>query len=151
MQVKDIALSRNTSIRFRLRALYEQLTREPRGGQEESWQKKLTELDPELYLRWNYIRKHWSVYYDHHGLLTCITTFEPGVAFGKVFKNLKYNSFLTPKHLQQMKREQNEADEKAIDDPVKEFSEEFAEELHHSTRRRLISDSSIEPQHRKKE
>lgn len=139
--VEDIALSKSTSIRLRMRALYNLQTREARGGGELYWQRKLTELDPELHLRWNFLRKHYSVYYDHHGMLTTIATFKPGESFGKVYLNLRHNAFMTPRDLLVMKKEQDEqvaADENRI---INDCAEEFATELHHATRGRVITDS----------
>ena len=145
MQVEDIALSKHTSIRLRMRALYNKLTRKARGGQELEWQARLTELDPELHLRWNYVHRHWSVYYDHHDLLTTICTFKPGESFGKVYKNLKYNSFLTPRHLLQMKKEQDGQAEKKQDDLINEAAKEFGTELHHGIRGRVTNIGGVDP------
>jgi hypothetical protein len=139
-QVEKIALSRNTSVRLRVRALYNLQTREARGSEELNWQRKLTELDPELHLRWHWLLKHYSIYYDHHGLLTTIVTFEPWESFGKVYQNLRHNAHLDGRALQQMKRDWEEGVEKAQDYQIEEAAEEFAIELHHCTRRRVIND-----------
>jgi len=139
-KAEEIALSKNTSIRLRMRALYNSQTREARGGQELGWQEKLTELDRELHLRWNYLREHWSVYYDHHGLLTTITTFKIAGEFGKVYKNLRYNAFLNARRLRQMKKEQDEQVEADQNHLINEAAEEFAVELHHAARGRVIND-----------
>jgi hypothetical protein len=140
-RVEEIALSKRTSIRLRMRGLYNLQTRGARGGQELYWQQKLTKLDPELHLRWNYLRKHWSVYYDHHGMLSTIATFGPNDSFGKVYLNLKHNAYLDTRRLRQMKKEydeQLEADENRL---IEDCAEEFAIELHHSTKERVINDS----------
>jgi len=139
-RVEDIALSRNTSIRLRMRALYNHQTREARDG-ELVWQAKLTELDPELHLRWNYLRHHWTVYYDHRGMLTAIATFKPGEPFGKVYLNLRHNAYLDARRLRQMKKdydEQVEADENKL---INECAEEFGVALHHASRARVTTDS----------
>ena len=140
-RVEEITLSKRTSIRLRMRALYNLQTREARGGGELQWQRKLTELDPELHLRWTYLRKHYSVYYDHHGMLTTIATFKPWESFGKVYQNLKFNAATTLKALYKMKQEQDEQTEKEQSDLIGECAAEFGEELHHATRGRVITDS----------
>jgi hypothetical protein len=140
MQVNDITLSPNTCIRLKLRALYHRLTRAPRSGEEERWQEKLTELDPELHLRWNHIHKHWSIYYDHHGLLTVVRTFKPGESFYKTLKNLRHNATLNARRLRQMKAEHDDQILQDENKVINECAEEFAVELHHATRRRVIND-----------
>ena len=151
MQVEEIALSKGTSVLLRMRGLFNRLTREPRGGQELYWQKKLTELDPDLRLRWNYLRKIYVVYYDHHGMLTVPNggVFRPNESFGKVFKNLQHNAHLNTRALRQMKQEYDEQVEADQNRPIEDCAEEFATELHHATKERMISDPTIEPQHRK--
>jgi len=132
-----------------LRAYYNRYTREPRGGEIE-WQKHLTELDANLYLRWSYLFSQYLVFYDYHGVLSVIRKFRPG-EFGHAFLNIKHNATLNTRKLQEMKKAEDEAREKEIDRKVDECAEEFAEELHKAAKRRLISDPTIEPQYRKKE
>ena len=141
MQAEEIALSKKTSIRLRMRALYDHQTREARGGQESYWQRKLTELDPELHLRWNWLRRHWSVYYDHNGTLTTVSTFGPGDSFGKVYQNLRHNAYLDSRRLRQMKKDYDEQVDADKNQQIEDCAEEFAIELHHSTKRRVITAS----------
>jgi len=135
--------------RNRLRAYYHQYTREPRGSETE-WQKRLTELDPNLFLRWSYLFNQYLVFYDYKGLMTAICKFGHG-EFGKAFLNVKHNATLNARKLRRMKKEEEEKIEKDFDERIDECAEEFGEELHNATKERLISDPTIEPQHRKKE
>jgi hypothetical protein len=146
--IPNIDLPPETVAKMKMRAYYNRYTREARGGQEEYWQQKLTEFDPELFLRWSYLSHRWLIAYDHKGKLEVITVFDPG-GFGKAFNYVKYNSSLTSKKLRKLKQEQDEAVEKGIDEKIDDAGAEFGEELHHATRGRLISDSTIEPQHRR--
>ncbi len=151
MKAEDIALSKKTSVRLRMRGLYNLQTREARGGQELYWQKMLTELDPDLHLRWNYLSKIYVIYYDRHGFLTVPIggSFSPTDSFGKVYRNLQFNAHLTMRALRQMKKDYDEQVEADQNRPIEDCAEEVAIELHHSTKGRMISDSTIEPQHRK--
>lgn len=126
--------------KLRMRAYLGKFTREARGGQEEYWQEKLQDFDPELSLRWSWLNKRWLIVYDHHGQIEVIRSFERGQPFGEVLQYVKFNSTLTSRKLQQFKREQDEAVEKEQDERIGEAGEEFGTELHHATRRRLISD-----------
>lgn len=140
MQASEIALSKNTSARLRMRAIINQVTREARGGQEKYWQEKLTELDRELELRWNVMHHHWAVYYDHHGLISCIASFKRPGDFGRIYKNLRYNAWLDSRSLAKLYEEQEAQFDAEQNKAVNECAEEFAEELHHATRGRVIND-----------
>jgi len=137
--INDISLSPNTIAKQCMRDYINKYTREAGGGQEEAWQKALTEFDPELYLRRSGLNKQWLIIYDHKGQIDVITIFKSG-GFGRAFHYVKYNSILTSRGLQQLKKEQNAVAEKDIDDKIKDAGEEFGTELYHGARRRLISD-----------
>jgi len=143
-----IIISPRSAARLRMKAYLYEHTREPRGSEVE-WQKRLTEFDPELILRWSYLCNQYIVFYDHHGELTTIRAFGPR-EFGQAFLNIKHNATLNARRLRRMKQRQEEEVEKGIDKEIEECGAEFGEELHHATRERLISDSTIEPRHRRK-
>lgn len=137
----DITLPPQTSAKLRMHAYFSKFTREARGGQEEYWQEKLTEFDPELFLRWSHLHKHWLIIYDHKGRIDVVKVFKPCQPFGDAFEYVKYNSILTSRKLRRLKKEQDEIVEKDIDKKIDECGAEFGEELHHATRERVITDA----------
>lgn len=124
-----------------IRAYFEKYTRGPDGGTEEYWQKLLTQYDPCLYLRWSHLTKHYAIYYDHHGLLDVIRTFEPGDSFWCAFKNIQHNSCLTSQHLRQMSERQHEAEQKKIDDAIDEGARETASAYKNMLGEKVTTDS----------
>jgi hypothetical protein len=140
MQADTISLSPAAAAKMQLRAYFNRYTCRPTGTPLDDWQRNLTELDPELHLRWSYIKHCWSVWYDHHGQLTCVASFGPDESFGQVLQNLRVNAWLTTRRLRQMKADEEAAIEKEADDAIVEAAEEFGTELHHATRERVIND-----------
>ena len=81
------------------------------------------------------------IFYDHHGLLSCIRSFGWEESFNMHFRNIEHNAWLTSRRLQEMKKQQEIEVEKGIDEKIKECAGEFGEELHKATRERVITDS----------
>lgn len=140
METLNITFPPQTTAKLKILAFYNRFTREARGGQEEEWQRKLSEFDPELHLRWNWIYRHWAIYYNHHSVLSVIRVFKPGESFGQAFENVRHNSTLTTRKLQQMRKDENERDEKEVNYRIDECGAEFGEELHNATKERMITD-----------
>lgn len=137
----NIVFPPHAAKKLRMHAYLTKFTREARGGQEEYWQEKLQDFDPELSLRWSWLNKRWLVIYDHHGVVEVIRSFVPGQSFGEVYRYVKYNSSLTSRKLRELKKEQDAAAEKKIDNEIDDAGAEFGEELYHATRERVITDS----------
>lgn len=149
MECSTIELPPLASSKMLLRAQMHQNTREARGGQEEYWQQCLRDLDESLILRFNPRTEKWSVWYDYKGRISCLCTFGKGDSFARVMHRLRKNAWMDSKSLQEEKLIHEMNERKRQDDLIDDCAGEFAEELHHATRERVISDATIEPQHRK--
>ena len=82
-----------------LRAYYDKFTRPARSSHELQFKKDLTELDPGLHLRWNFLKESWCVYYDHHGVLSSIRAIPPGGSFREAYQSIARNGKTTKRDL----------------------------------------------------
>ncbi len=135
-----IEFSPRTNAKMQLRHLYDNLSCLPSGTPAE-WDRKLREFDPELSLRFGHRSQRFLIFYDHHGTLSVITSFGKYESFGRAFANVKYNSIMSSRKLAQIRKEINKTEAKRQDYDIEQCAEEFAVELHHSTRRRVINDN----------
>lgn len=139
MIAPNIELSEHSKANMRLRDFYNNMTCLPPGTPTE-WDRKLKDYDPELSLRYNPRTGNFLIFYDHQGKLSVIRAFGRYESFGKAFLNLKHNSTLNLRKLKKMRADFEEETEKEIDHQIDECAEEFATELHHATRERVITD-----------
>lgn len=124
-----------------LRANYHKYTREPRGGQELEWQRKLLELDSNLSIRRNLLHQHWSVYYSRHGRPNIIKTFTRPDEFGKMYLFLKREGAKT-KRDRILEHDRNQDHNKKLEDKrIAECGEEMGREIHKMTRNKVTNDS----------
>ena len=126
----------------RLRIYRDRYTRPPDKYTEGwHWEKRLKELDEHLSLRWNPIEKHWAVYYDRHGKITCIKTFKR--SFHKALIEIRRDGKTTARDMiEQTKKEQERADE-MMRNKIREAGYEFGKDITNRMGRRVISDSVI--------
>jgi len=136
----NVTLSPVSRIKARARGYFENLTRGPQGGTEEYWQKLLTAFDPNLYLRWSHVTKHYCIYYEHRGLLDVIRTFEPGDSFWCAFKNIQHNSCLTSEYLRKLGEQQREKEQQAIDNAIEEGARETAKTYNSMVKEKVTTD-----------
>lgn len=107
------------------------------------WEKELKELDENLSLRWNCVEKHWSVYYDRHGKVTCIKTFRPDEGFHRAFVAIKLDGQTTARDMIRQTKEDAEREERLKQDKIHEAGMEFGKDITNRVRRRVISDDVI--------
>ena len=146
MKITDpnsIRFSRKANAQFRLRAYYQQYTRAVCNGSETNWQEALSKLDPELHLRWNFIHKHYSIYYDHHGKLSVIRTFGPGQSFWKVFQAIKQNSATTIRQIKAKLDQQRLKEQRDIDDYIDDADREVQRVVRNAAVKKVTTDGVI--------
>ena len=142
MEVKDInsiAFPASATPQLKLRGYYNKCTRAAEFGSELRWQEALTELDPELHLRWSYIHNQWSIYYDHRGRLTILRTFKPGQSFWLIYRWIKQNGAITGRQLLKMCEQQKEAEEQKEKDLIDDAEHECAISVGNSARGKVTT------------
>ena len=140
----NISFSKKTNAQFRFRAYYEQYTRAACNGSETTWQEALTKLDRELHLRWNFLHKHYSIYYDHHGILSVIRTFKPDQPFGKVFQAIRQNGGTSNRQIQNMFVQQREKEQQDYDNYIDDADREVQRVVRNAAVKKVTTDGVID-------
>jgi hypothetical protein len=141
MIASDFEIGPETNAKLYIRAFFDKETREPRGDREKYWQQQLTELDPELHLRWNWTTHRYTVLYDHHGLVTVAWSFAPDESFGLALKNLRHKSTLNARKLRNMLKAEREGQDADIEAKLDEAKEQMTKEVAMMSTSKVTTDS----------
>lgn len=130
---------------FRLREVFCKYTRGPIYSEEKRFQSDLLALDKDLILRFNFLYRHWSIYYDHNGIISVLKTVKSGECwpcqtFRKVYQWLKYESQMTIKKLMEAHKTDTERYEAEQQAKIDEAGEEGGKTLHRCLKARVTDD-----------
>ena len=131
----------------RLRYVLAHHTRPARLGQEVDFQRDLTSLDPNLSLRFNFVRNQWYVYYDKGGLLSVLRTIPagerwPGETFRDVYQWLKFDGSQTKYDLLRAQTQREEQYEAELERREKELFREMGKTTYKCARDKVTTDTT---------
>ncbi len=129
MEIRDInsiSFPASATPQLKIRGYYNNCTRPAEYDSELRWQEALTELDPELHLRWSYLHSQWSIYYDHCGRLSVMRTFKPGESFWLIYRWIKQNGATNNRQLRKIYEQQKEDEARRTDYLIDDAAHEVA-------------------------
>jgi len=131
----------------RLRYIFTHHTRPARLGQEQELQQDLTALDPDLVLRFNFVRNHWSIYYDHNGIISVLRTVPvghrwPGETFRSVYQWLKLDGKQTKRDLMKAQVQREEEYKAELERREKEMFREMGKTTYRCARGKVTTDNT---------
>ncbi len=131
-------LSERKDLRLKYRAYLSDYTRTAESMSLKDEQKPFKDLDSELSLRFDLIDKRWGVYYDHNGFINCIRVVESREPWSLVLKDIRRNGRASKGDLIRQHQECKDAQEKRVQDKIKDAGHEAGVDLYHSARNRVL-------------
>lgn len=130
--------SERKNLRLKYRAYLRDYTRtaEMMGLQET--ERDFIRVDPELSLRFDLIDNRWGVYYDHNGFINCIRVVEPNEPWTLVLRDVRKNGQATKPDLIRQHQQCKDAQEKRVQDKIKDAGHEAGMDLYHASRNRVM-------------
>ncbi len=131
-------LNERKDLRLKYRAYLSDYTRtaETRGLRET--ERDFIRVDPELSLRFDLIDKRWGVYYDHNGFINCIRVVEPNEPWPLVLRDIRKNGHASKRDLIRQHQECKDAQEKRVQDKIKDAGYEAGTDLYHAAINRVM-------------
>lgn len=124
------------AIRERFRAYHSRYTRDA-GDEKRDEVRQLRELDPDLHLRFHVLDQRWAVYYDRHGLLTCIRPITPGEPWPRVMQDLRRNAATSKRKLWEIHQACLDVQKRRVDAKIADASHEVGMDLYHMNHGRV--------------
>ncbi len=131
-------LSERKDLRLKYRAYLRDYTRTAESMELKTEQKPFKELDSELSLRFDLIDKRWGVYYDHNGFINCIRVVEPYEPWSVVLRDIRRNGHASKRDLIRQHQECKDAQEKRVQDKIKDAGHEAGTDLYHAAINRTL-------------
>ena len=125
-------------LRFKYGAYLRDYTRTAEMMGRQEIEKDFIKIDRELSLRFDLIDKRWGVYYDHNGFVNCIRIVRPNEPWSLVLKDVRKNGHATKLDLIKQHQECKVAQEKRVQDKIKDAGHEAGIDLYHATRNRVM-------------
>ena len=125
-------------LRLKYRAYLRDYTRTAERLGLQEIEKDFTRVDAELSLRFDLIDKRWGVYYDHNGFVNCIRVVQPNESWSLVLRDVRRNGHISKRDLIKQHQECKVAQEKRVQDKIKDAGHEAGMDLYHATRNRVI-------------
>ncbi len=131
-------LSERKELRLKYRAYLSDYTRTAEFVGLKNEEKPFKDLDSELSLRFDLIDKRWGVYYDHNGFINCIRVVEPREPWSLVLRDIRRNGHASKRDLIRQHQECKDAQEKRVQDKIKDAGHEAGMDLHHAATNRVL-------------
>ncbi len=131
-------LSERKDLRLKYRAYLRDYTRTAESMGLKNDQKPFKDLNSELSLRFDLIDKRWGVYYDHNGFVNCIRVVEPNEPWPLVLRDIRRNGHASKRDLIKQHQECKDAQEKRVQDKIKDAGHEAGTDLYHAARNRVL-------------
>ena len=130
-------LSERKDFRLKYRAYLNDYTRTAGSMGLKDEQKPFKDLDQELSLRFDLIDKRWGVYYDHNGFINCIRVVELREPWSLVLRDIRRNGHASKRDLIRQHQECKDAQEKRVQDKIKDAGYEAGTDLYHAATNRV--------------
>ncbi len=131
-------ITERKDLRLKYRAYLHDYTRTAESMGLKNEERGFRQLDPELSLRFDIIDKRWGVYYDHNGFVNCIRVVEPNESWHLVLRDVRKNGHATKRDLIRQHQECKNAQEKRVQDKIKDAGHEAGMDIYHAARNRVM-------------
>ncbi len=131
-------LDERKNLRLKYRAYLSEYTRTAESMGLKNEQEPFKDSDSELSLRFDLIDKRWGVYYDHDGFINCIRVVEPNEPWPLVLRGIRRNGHASKRDLIKQHQQCKDAQEKRVQDKIKDAGHEAGIDLYHAARNRVM-------------